>query len=485
MKFVIGLLIVSCFAAQLLAQGQTEKEPAKPTAHILRNVEGWQVQVDERLLSGPDEPLGTHSLRLLASRLYDLKSLLPADKLPVLQKYTIWLDLSHGKLVSAQYHPSAGWLRDNGYSEKLAKCVHIPDAQHWSNAHHHKIQPWSILHELAHAYHDQELSFNNPEIKKVWESFKTKESYQKVLHRGGGKQKHYALTDPMEFFAEMTEAYFAENDFYPFNRAELQDAEPEVYHLLQRAWQGKLETKPAKVLPLPGKTFEMAGRAVFLIEAEQPARGKPWVWYAPTLPGYPAKEEKWMFERFLSNGIAIAGIDVGESYGSPKGTELFNKLHQKLSTEFGYSSKPILLARSRGGLMLYNWAIENPHSVGAIAAIYPVANLESYPGIAKAAEAYEKTADELQNDLKKFNPIARVQVLAERKVPIFHIHGDIDALVPLEANTTPIKTVYDAHSAPMEVVVPKGQGHNMWEGFFQSQELVDFVLEQAAKQTKD
>jgi hypothetical protein len=31
----------------------------------------------------------------------------------------------------------------------------------------------------------------------------------------------------------------------------------------------------------------------------------------------------------------------------------------------------------------------------------------------------------------------------------------------------------------MHLEVAQGQGHNMWEGFFQSQPLVDFVIEKA------
>ena len=43
-------------------------------------------------------------------------------------------------------------------------------------------------------------------------------------------------------------------------------------------------------------------------------------WYAPTLPGLPGPEEKWMvFQKFLDAGMAIAGIDAGESFGSPSG----------------------------------------------------------------------------------------------------------------------------------------------------------------------
>jgi hypothetical protein len=37
------------------------------------------------------------------------------------------------------------------------------------------------------------------------------------------------------------------------------------------------------------------------------------VWYAPTLPSLPEARENWMFERFLAAGIAVAGVDVGES----------------------------------------------------------------------------------------------------------------------------------------------------------------------------
>jgi hypothetical protein len=76
---------------------------------------------------------------------------------------------------------------------------------------------------------------------------------------------------------------------------------------------------PAKPLPLPGEVFTVQGRTAFLIPAQTVAAGKakPWVWYAPTLPGLPGEAEKWMFEQFTEAGIAIAGIDVGESYGSP------------------------------------------------------------------------------------------------------------------------------------------------------------------------
>ena len=57
-----------------------------------------------------------------------------------------------------------------------------------------------------------------------------------MLHIRGHRTKHYALTDQKEFFAEMTEAYFGMNDFYPFNYAELKEAEPATFALMEEIW---------------------------------------------------------------------------------------------------------------------------------------------------------------------------------------------------------------------------------------------------------
>lgn len=234
------------------------------------------------------------------------------------------------------------------------------------------------------------------------------------------------------------------------------------------------EPKTAKNLPLPGETFLIQDRPAFLITSTNQAKGKPWIWYAPALPPYPAQEERWMFEQFSAAGISIAGIDVGESYGSPAGRRLFAALYDEMVGR-GFSAKPVLLGRSRGGLMTLAWAAENPEKVGGFAGIYPVCNIASYPGIAKAAPAYGLTAEELQAELSKHNPIDRLAPLAKARIPLFAIHGDVDTVVPLEQNSGLLHERYIALGGEMRLIVPQGQGHNMWTGFFQCQELVHFV----------
>ena len=240
-----------------------------------------------------------------------------------------------------------------------------------------------------------------------------------------------------------------------------------------------------KQLPVGhAEVFDLQGHEAFLILPDNPARKTniPWVWYAPTLPGLPSQAEKWMFERFLASGIAIAGIDVGESYGSPAGTSLYSAFHQELTQQRGLATQACLLARSRGGLMLYNWASENPSNVRCIAGIYPVCNLTSYPGIPKASPAYGLSSAELEANSTRYNPVDRLAPLANAKVPIFHIHGDSDRVVPLEQNSKLLFDRYIAMHGPMQLEVVPGQGHNMWVGWFQSQKLVEFVIRHATRE---
>ncbi|MBC8115926.1 MAG: prolyl oligopeptidase family serine peptidase, partial [Candidatus Saccharimonas sp.] len=169
-------------------------------------------------------------------------------------------------------------------------------------------------------------------------------------------------------------------------------------------------------------------------------------------------------------------------YGSPDGRKLFSAFHRELTGKRNFSQKPVLLGRSRGGLMTLGWAVENADKVGGFAGVYPVCNIASYPGVTKASGAFHLTPDELTAQLADHNPIDRLATLAKVKVPLFAIHGDVDKVVPLEANSGEVRKRYQALGGEMQLIVPAGQGHNMWSGFFQCQELVDFVIANAKPQ---
>ena len=107
--------------------------------------------------------------------------------------------------------------------------------------------PWGVLHELAHGFHDQTIGFDDPRVTAAWKQFCDSGKYKSVLTTSGRMREHYGLTDPKEFFAEMTECYYGSNDFYPFVSGERKQAEPETFALLADIWgllPGPAPSKP-------------------------------------------------------------------------------------------------------------------------------------------------------------------------------------------------------------------------------------------------
>jgi hypothetical protein len=242
----------------------------------------------------------------------------------------------------------------------------------------------------------------------------------------------------------------------------------------------------AEQLPCTVDFFAVDGHRAFLL---RPA-GKvltspmPWVWYAPVIDN-PNTNHAWMLKQWLEKGIGMAGVDVGESYGSPQGRKVYSALWETLTTRYKMSGRPCLLPQSRGGLMLYNWAAENPTRVACIAGIYTVCDLRSYPGLERACGAYGLSAAELAARLAEHNPIDRLSPLAKAGVPILHVHGDVDKTVPLEKNSAELARRYRKLGGRVQLIVVPGKGHQECDAFFHCQELVDFVVAncRSAKET--
>jgi len=233
-------------------------------------------------------------------------------------------------------------------------------------------------------------------------------------------------------------------------------------------------------LVLPGENLTIEGHAafIFLPHESKRANPQPWIFYAPTLPPYPDEAERWMHEQFLAAGVAVAGIDVGEAYGSPASQKLFDALYRELTEKRQFAVKPCLFGRSRGGLWVSSWAISNPKRVAGIIGIYPVFDFKTYPGIKTAAPAYQLTPSQLEERTEEFNPIARIEILAKAGVPVAIIHGDDDKVVPLKDNSAELLRRYRnaGTESLVNLIVLKGQGHNFYPEFFHSQELVDFAI---------
>jgi dipeptidyl-peptidase-4 len=241
LRAAVLLLLAVCprgAGSELPLDAADRPQPAAPVRFdpVVRKVEGWTVHVDPALLDGPHQRQGERALSMLANHLERIALLVPEGRLRAMRRLEIWLEHHHPTLGAMQYHPDLGWLKSHGHDPRLAKKVHIPRAESLLSRHQLVKHPMVVLHELAHAYHDQFLRFDRPDIIEAYQQAKASGRYEDVLLYTGERVRHYALTDHKEYFAEGAEAYFYRNDFYPFVRAELKEHDPGLHDLLVEIW---------------------------------------------------------------------------------------------------------------------------------------------------------------------------------------------------------------------------------------------------------
>ena len=228
--------------AELTAESAT-KPSRKPDASAggtleIRSLAGWTVRVNREFLATNAEPVN-HALSLLTAQLEGITRVVPKAVLAELQKVPLYVSPEYpGSPPRAEYHPNPQWLREHGRDPAMAKGVEftnvrILDAET-------RRMPVFALHELAHAYHDRVLGFNEPRIKTAFQQAKASSRYEHVQRRDArgrvSTERAYAMTDAKEYFAETTEALFGTNDFYPFTRDELERHDPGMFRLLKTIW---------------------------------------------------------------------------------------------------------------------------------------------------------------------------------------------------------------------------------------------------------
>ncbi|MBK9145277.1 MAG: hypothetical protein IPM23_22630 [Candidatus Melainabacteria bacterium] len=237
--FFVLALVLALGPALVLLPGPAPPARAAdsfvPTSqYVVQNVEGWSVMVNRHLLTDQAK-LGGRALGLLRQKLNYIRRVVPAHACAQLQEVRIWLGVNDGHSPCSEYHFSREWLKEHGYNPDKARSVEIGNAKlftEWSVD-----QPMMVLHELAHAFHDQVLGQDNQGIKESFDHARESRLYESVLDCKRNRRRAYALTNEKEYFAECTEAYFGKNDFYPFNRADLQRYDPQMYALLGKLWQ--------------------------------------------------------------------------------------------------------------------------------------------------------------------------------------------------------------------------------------------------------
>ena len=170
---------------------------------------------------------------------------LPEKALKVMKQNPIWLEENNDKSSSAAWcHVSAGSGTAFGGLAAKEFCVEITNYKNyvsWSNQN----QPLMVLHELCHLYHSLALGGDsNQDIRKAYDNAKanvdiyTNGRYRtKITDKVGTPTSNvYAMNTMWEYFSEISEAYWGENDYAPFNYEELREKDPMGFQLMESIW---------------------------------------------------------------------------------------------------------------------------------------------------------------------------------------------------------------------------------------------------------
>ncbi|MCC5937621.1 MAG: hypothetical protein JJU34_10080 [Lunatimonas sp.] len=230
--------------------------------------------------------------------------------------------------------------------------------------------------------------------------------------------------------------------------------------VLPESEQSSLRTFPGKKSDWKGfvrYTFPFEERDAHVTLAKNPLRGNPWVWRA--------RFPEWHTEMdsiLLSEGFHIAYVNTDNMYGSPAAVAVWDRFYDYLTTDWRLHPKVSLEGVSRGGLFIFNWAKRNPEKVNAIYAEAPVYDFKSWPGGFGAGRGSEADWERLKiaygfaSDEEALaytdNPIDNLEGLALAKVPLLHMIGLNDEVVPPAENTYVLIDRYIKLGGPATVI---------------------------------
>ncbi len=230
--------------------------------------------------------------------------------------------------------------------------------------------------------------------------------------------------------------------------------------------------------------FQVGGKSVLVVAPKQAAPGKPWLWHGEFFGHKPNPDLA-----LLGRGFHIVYLSVPDMLGSPQAVQSWSMLFAELTRTYGFSKKPALVGLSRGGLYVYNWAAANPTNVACIYGDAPVCDFKSWPGGFGKGTRGERDwklvlerygfKDDAEAKSYDKNPVDNLKPLASAKVPLLHVYGDADEVVPWDENTGLLAKRYKELGGQIELIAKPGVKHHP-HGLDDSTPIVDFIWENTA-----
>lgn len=234
--------------------------------------------------------------------------------------------------------------------------------------------------------------------------------------------------------------------------------------------------------------FQVNGKEAIIVAPKLPLPGRPWAWRGEFFGAFANTDAA-----LLTNGFYLAFLSVPDLFGSPEAVKAWDGFYDEVTEKYGFAKKAALIGLSRGGLYCYNWAIAHPDRVACIYADAPVCDFKSWPGgklkgfgkgdgslaeWSKMLKAYG-----FKSDAEAFayhgNPVDNLKPLADKSVPLLHVYGEADPVVPWDENTGIVVERYRRLGGSITVIPKAGIGHHP-HGLADPAPIVEFIMKHAS-----
>jgi len=196
-------------------------------------LEGRQINI-EKILVEDNDPRIFPVLQVLSKKLRDVKALLPPRHYKTLLTVPIWISKNSGE------HAEFYFFERRIYrGEKNPDMLDGIEFQNIDNLlSHFEQSPMLVIHELAHAFHKIHYETIDQRIMETFDNARWNNLYENLkLGKDLSRYNMYAAHSPFEYFAELTEAYFGVNDYFPHTRKELRKHDPKGFKMIKEIWK--------------------------------------------------------------------------------------------------------------------------------------------------------------------------------------------------------------------------------------------------------
>jgi len=225
--------------------------------------------------------------------------------------------------------------------------------------------------------------------------------------------------------------------------------------------------------------FSFAGRACKIVQPWRSAPGHPWLWRA-RFWGHEPQTEVALLER----GFHVVFCDVAELFGNEENLAIWDRFYHML-VRAGLSERSVMEGFSRGGIYIYRWAAAYPERVACVYADAPVLDIWSWPGNKGKAGGSPVSWQLFKQDFNfasdsaaqafKGSPLDLVDTFVRNRLPMLHVCGEADGVVPIAENTDLFEQKIRQMNGDITVIRKPGIGHHP-HSLANPQPIVDFIL---------